>query len=221
MRANNIFFSVASIIKIFTLLFLLTFSSKSEENESKFYSNDKGILSIMYHRFDEIKYPSTNIRMEIFRKHMNIISEKNYTFLSPKEFDEKFSKKKLTKKILITIDDGFSSFYEKAWPYFKEKKIPFILFISTEAIGKKGYMNWNEIKEIEKENFAFIGNHSHSHNYLLNLSFDEFKKDIIKSIEIFEDNLGYNPIFFSYPFGEFSSKQLNNYLKTQNIALKM
>ncbi len=140
---------------------------------------------------------------------MNIISEKNYTFLSPKEFDEKFYKKKLTKKILITIDDGFSSFYEKAWPYFKEKKIPFILFISTEAIGKKGYMNWNEIKEIEKENFAFIGNHSHSHNYLLDLSFDEFKKDIIKSIEIFEDNLGYNPIFFSYPFGEFSSKQLS------------
>ena len=70
-------------------------------------------------------------------------------------------------------------------------------------------MNWDEIKEIEKESFAFIGNHSHSHDYLLDLSFDEFKADIIKSIEIFEDNLGYNPIFFSYPFGEFSKKQLS------------
>ena len=207
MRPNNIFFPVASIIKIFILLSILTFSSKSEENESKFFSNDKGILSIMYHRFDEVKYPSTNIQMEIFKKHMNIISEKNYSFLSPKEFDKEFSQKKFTKKILITIDDGFSSFYEKAWPYLKEKEIPFILFISTEAIGKKGYMNWNQIKEIEKESFAFIGNHSHSHNYLLDLSFDEFKEDITKSIHIFEDNLGYSPIFFSYPFGEFSYKQ--------------
>ena len=163
----------------------------------------------MYHRFDEIKYPSTNIRMEVFRKHMDIISKKNYSYLNPKEFDKKFSERKIKKKILITIDDGFSSFYEKAWPYLKEKQIPFILFISTEAIGKNGYMNWDEIKEIEKESFTFIGNHSHSHDYLLDLSFDEFKADIIKSAEIFEDNLGYNPIFFSYPFGEFSEKQLS------------
>ena len=162
----------------------------------------------MYHRFDEIKYPSTNIRMEVFRKHMDIISKKNYSYLNPKDFDKKFSERKIKKKILITIDDGFSSFYEKAWPYLKEKQIPFILFISTESIGKNGYMNWNEIKEIEKESFAFIGNHSHSHDYLLDLSFEKFKADIIKSVEIFEDKLGYNPIFFSYPFGEFSKKQL-------------
>ena len=163
----------------------------------------------MYHRFDEIKYPSTNIRMEIFKKHMDTISKKNYSFLSPKEFDMKFSEKKITKKVLITIDDGFSSFYEKAWPYLKEKKIPFILFISTEAIGKNGYMNWDEIKEIERESFAFIGNHSHSHDYLLDLTFDEFKTDIIKSVKIFKDNLGYNPIFFSYPFGEFNNNQIS------------
>ena len=92
----------------------------------------------MYHRFDEIKYPSTNIRMEVFRKHMDIISEKNYNYLNPKDFDKKFSERKIKKKILITIDDGFLSFYEKAWPYLKEKQIPFILFISTEAIGKNG-----------------------------------------------------------------------------------
>jgi len=163
----------------------------------------------MYHRFDEIKYPSTNIRMEVFRKHMDIISKKNYSYLNPKDFDKKFSERKIKKKILITIDDGFSSFYEKAWPYLKEKQIPFILFISTESIGKNGYMNWDEIKEIEKESFAFIGNHSHSHDYLLDLSFEKFKADIIKSVKIFEDNLGYNPIFFSYPFGEFSEKQLS------------
>ncbi len=183
------------------------FNSNAEESENKFFANDKGILSIMYHRFDEVKYPSTNIQMEIFKKHINIISKKKYSFLNPIEFEEKFPQKKNDKLILLTIDDGFSSFYENAWPFLKEKRIPFILFISTEAIGKKGYMNWNEIKEIEKESFAFIGNHSHSHEYLLDVTFDNFKKDILQSKKIFESNLGYNPIFFSYPFGEFSFKQ--------------
>ena len=161
----------------------------------------------MYHRFNENKYPSTNIKMEIFKKHMEIIIDKKYNFLNPEDFDKNFFKVKKNKKILITIDDGFSSFYENAWPYLKEKKIPFILFISTEAIGKNGYMNWEQIKEIEKESFAFIGNHSHSHEYLLEFGIDEFKNDILKSIEIFKKNLGYNPIYFSYPFGEFSLEQ--------------
>ena len=68
-------------------------------------------------------------------------------------------------------------------------------------------MTWDQIKEIEKESFAFIGNHSHSHEYLINFEFDKFKNDIDQSISIFKDKLGYNPIYFSYPFGEYSLKQ--------------
>ena len=207
MRPNKTFSLVASIINIFIISIFLAFSVKSEENKIKSFANDRGILSIMYHRFNENKYPSTNIKMEIFKKHMEIIIDKKYNFLNPEDFDKNFFKVKKNKKILITIDDGFSSFYENAWPYLKEKKIPFILFISTESIGKNGYMSWEQIKEIEKESFAFIGNHSHSHEYLLEFGIDEFKNDILKSIEIFKKNLGYNPIYFSYPFGEFSLEQ--------------
>ena len=161
----------------------------------------------MYHRFNENKYPSTNIQIEIFKKQIEIIKKNNFEFNNPVEFDLKFFSPKSEKKILITIDDAFSSFYQNAWPYLKENKIPFILFVSTEPIGKFGYMNWKQVKEIDKEDFAFIGNHSHSHKYLVNLDFEEFKKDIDQSIMIFEEKLGYNPKYFSYPFGEYSLRQ--------------
>ena len=166
-----------------------------------------GTLSIMYHRFNESKYPSTNTDIEIFKKHINIIKKNNFDFYSPDQFDLNFNKPKSNKKILITVDDAFSSFYENAWPYLKKNEIPFILFISTEPIGKHGYMTWEQIREVEKENFAFIGNHSHSHEYLINFDFKKFKKDIDQSILIFKDKLGYNPIYFSYPFGEYSLTQ--------------
>ena len=91
-------------------------------------------------------------------------------------FKRTFDKPKDEKKILITIDDAFSSFYENAWPFLKRNKIPFILFVSTEPVGKNGYMTWKQIKEVEREEFAFIGNHSHSHEYLIDFSFDEFQK---------------------------------------------
>ena len=161
----------------------------------------------MYHRFEENKYPSTNIKIDVFQKHLNIIKENKLSFLNPKNFELEFNKVSEEKKILLTIDDAFSSFYLNAWPILKKNKIPFILFVSTEAVGKKGYMSWDEIIEISKEDFVFIGNHSHSHEYLVKYKFEKFKKDILKSIKIFEKNLGYNSKFFSYPFGEYSLEQ--------------
>ena len=161
----------------------------------------------MYHRFEENKYPSTNIRIDEFKKHISIIEDNKLEFLNPKNFDYEFTKISKEKKILLTIDDAFSSFYNNAWPILKKRKIPFILFVSTETVGKSGYMDWNEIIEISKEDFVYIGNHSHSHKYLTKYKFDEFKKDINLSIEIFKKKLNYNPNFFSYPFGEYNLEQ--------------
>ena len=163
----------------------------------------------MYHRFDENKYPSTNIKIEIFKKQIELIKKNNIEFYNPSNFVKDFNLPKKNKKILLTIDDAFSSFYEKAWPYLKENKIPFILFVSTEPVGKIGYMNWKQIKEVEKENFAFIGNHSHSHEYLIEYDFNKFKNDTEDSIKIFKNKIGYNPVFYSYPFGEYSLQQKN------------
>ena len=205
MSVKKISSLAASTIKLFIILLIFTSNSKAEENNIKYYSGDKGILSLMYHRFNEEKYPSTKIQINIFKEHIKIIKDLNYSFYNPRELDKNFSKIKTEKKILITIDDAFSSFFEVAWPFLKKEKIPFILFVSTEAVGKNGYMTWEQIKIIEKEPNAFVGNHSHSHDYLVNFTKENLVKDINIANKIFEKNLGYNPIFFSYPFDEYSN----------------
>ena len=204
MCVKKILSLAASTIKLFIIIILFTTNSKADEINIKYYSEDMGILTLMYHRFDEKKYPSTNIQMNIFKEQIKIIKSLNYNFYDPGDFKKNFQIPKNEKKILITIDDAFSSFYESAWPYLKNNQIPFILFVSTEAIGKNGYMNWQQIKEIEKEPNVYIGNHSHSHDYLVNFKKEDFVDDINKANKILINNLGYNPIFFSYPFGEYS-----------------
>jgi peptidoglycan/xylan/chitin deacetylase (PgdA/CDA1 family) len=158
----------------------------------------------MYHRFDENKYPSTNIQMNIFLQQIQLIKDLNYDFIHPENFEKNFNIPKKQKKILITIDDAFQSFYEVAWPFLKENKIPFILFVSTEPVGNKGYMTWDQIKEVEQESFAIIGHHSHSHDYLIDVGNEEFIKDIEIANKIFTEKIGYIPSLFSYPFGEYS-----------------
>ena len=165
----------------------------------------------MYHRFDENKYPSTNIKMEVFVEQIAMIKNANYEFYDIQEFIDNFNQPKNKKKILITIDDAFSSFYEIAWPFLKENRIPFILFVSTEPVGKKGYMTWDQIREIEQESYGYIGHHSHTHDYLIEKSEEDFIKDIEIASKIFLKELGYVPNLFSYPFGEYS-KFMKDYI---------
>ena len=171
----------------------------------------------MYHRFNENKYPSTNIKMDIFKKQIEIIKNKNYEFYNPNFFLDEFKKPKNKKKILITIDDAFKSFYNEAWPYLKENQIPFILFVSTEPVGKNGYMTWNEIKEIDDSEFGFIGHHSHTHEYLIDMNYLDFVDDIETATKIFKEKLGYVPTIFSYPFGEYSL-EMKKYIEKNFMA---
>ena len=170
----------------------------------------------MYHRFEENKYPSTNIKINDFLEHIKIIEENNISFVNPSKFENDLKNKKKERKILLTIDDGFLSFYENAWPILKKKKIPFILFVSTREVGAFNYMSWDQIREISKEDFVEIGNHSHTHEYLVDEESEFIKDDIEKSISIFKKELGKSSVFFSYPFGEYSI-EFKNIIKALNF----
>ncbi len=158
----------------------------------------------MYHRFNESKYPSTNIQVDVFKEQISIIEETGIKFIHPKRFHESLSQNKKERKVLLTIDDGLLSFYNNAWPILKQKKIPFILFVNTREVGSYNYMNWDQLLELYNSENVEIGNHSHSHEYLVEEDYQTIKSDIQKSIKIFKEKLGTNSDFFSYPFGEYS-----------------
>ena len=143
--------------------------------------SEKGIITLMYHRFEENKYPSTNIKINDFKKHIELIKNSNIEFINEKTLKEIVLKKKnyTEKKILLTIDDAFLSFYKNAWPILQKEKIPFILFVNTREINNRhpNYMSWDQIREIHKSNIGVIGGHSFSHEYLAFATEDEIIKE--------------------------------------------
>ena len=165
---------------------------------------NNGVITLMYHRFNENKYPSTNIKNEIFIEHLNLINKSNIKFIKFQKFEEIIKTNIEKNYILLTIDDAFESFYKNAWPILKKREIPFVLFVSTREVGKYGYMTWQQIKEVQSSGLATIGNHSHSHEYLIDWEENKIKSDLKNSIEIFKKKLGHSPKIFSYPFGEYS-----------------
>ena len=81
----------------------------------------------MYHRFEESKYPSTNIQLEVFKKQLEVIENEGIKFVHPRNFQQSLSKNKENRKILFTVDDGLLSFYKNAWPILKEKDTFYII----------------------------------------------------------------------------------------------
>ena len=79
-------------------------------------------------------------------------------------------------------------------------------------------MTWDEIKEINDSEIGYIGHHSHTHEYLIDMKESEFIEDIETATKIFKEKLGYKPSIFSYPFGEYSLFMKNYIAKNFEIA---
>lgn len=200
-------FMVSFIKKIILITFLII--ANLSQISAQEYQNEKGIIGLMYHRFEENKYPSTNVKMKEFNLQLEIIKQNNLEFISIDELRKILIENKNyeNKKILITVDDAYRSFYENGWKVLKEKKIPFILFFNTREVNANNpnYMTWDQIREIHNSKIGVIGGHSFSHEYLINKSESEIKEDLEKSHKDYLRELNFRPKYFSYPFGEYSS----------------
>ena len=74
--------------------------------------------------------------MNFFKEHIELIEASGFSFYHPKDFENDFDTPKKDKKILLTIDDGFESFYMNAWPYLKEKKFHFYCLYQLNLLEK-------------------------------------------------------------------------------------
>jgi peptidoglycan/xylan/chitin deacetylase (PgdA/CDA1 family) len=171
-------------------------------------SEEKGVIGLMYHRFEENRYPTTNVRIREFMKQLDAIKKKNLEFINMDQLMDimEYRLPMDRKRVLLTIDDAYASFYKNAWPILKKEQIPFTLFLNTKEIDQKNrnYMSWEQIRELKASGLATIGHHSYSHDYIVNWDKEEIRKDLLRANADFQRELGYVPVYFSYPFGEYS-----------------
>lgn len=208
---------------LFFLISLLTFacSSKSQDGKTAAVENtaypesvaeeatssQKNVVCFIYHRFGEDRYPSTSVSVADFKAHLEYLKNKNFTVMSLSQAIDYVASGDEAKKVaVITVDDGFKSFYTRALPLLRQYNFPATLFLNTETVAGSDYMDWSEIKEAA-ENGIEIGNHTHSHAFFLNMPREErykaFKKEIEMTQEIIAKNLEIKPECFAYPYGEF------------------
>jgi len=132
--------------------------------------NDDGVrVSVLgYHDFT-ISEPETEMKIKVdkFRKQMELIRELGITVISFDDFDawKRGAKPIPEKSMLITVDDGWKSFHQHAYPVLKEFNYPFTLFLYKNYVDGGGKaLTTTMIREMTAHG-ATIGSHSVSHPY--------------------------------------------------------
>jgi len=163
---------------------------------------------LVFHRFNDPRYPSTNISNQRLREVFDYLKDNNYRVLSLEELVNQVEEDKpiSDKTVALTIDDGYESFYENGLEIFKEYNYPFTIFINTKAINYNygDFLTWEQLGEISR--YGSIGSHSYGHKHLTRLPLEELRDEVKKSIDDIYQNLGIETEFFSYPYGEYNSR---------------
>jgi poly-beta-1,6-N-acetyl-D-glucosamine N-deacetylase len=167
----------------------------------------KAAVVIMYHRFGESAYPSTNIQLDQFEAHIRALRDGSYNVVPLDTIVAAFVRGEALpdRTVGISIDDAYLSAYREAAPRLLAAGLPWTLFVATEPVerSQSGYMTWEQIRELERSGVT-IGSQTESHPHMADNATDENAIELQRSKEQFTAQLGKPPTLFAYPYGEAS-----------------
>src|SRR5690606_6768226 len=107
------------------------------------------------------------------------------------------------------LDDGWRSAYHIAFPILKKYGFTATLFVSTDFIGCKNALSWQQIRELAESGFD-IQCHTKTHRNLAQSekaeSFEEYFRNLRREISIprnvIKEKLGKTCRYIAYPYGE-------------------
>ena len=197
-----------------TLVFLLGTPALAEKNEST-GAVGEGVTVLIYHRFGEEKYPSTNIAVDRFSEQMQFLKKNNYQVIPLEQLVHSLQggSSLPDRAVVITVDDGYRSVYTEAWPVLKQYGYPFTVFVYAQNTENKhwNYLTWDQIKEMKAAGVDFQ-NHGFAHEHMAfkpsEMNLDEYKSwiraDLAVSTGILSEELKERPRFFAVPYGEYN-----------------
>lgn len=141
-----------------------------------------------------------------FEIQLEYLKNHGYTAISFDDLTNYFNGSTLpAKPVIISFDDGLENQYLNALPILKKEEMVATFFIYTNAIGRRNFFTWEQVKELILAKMT-IGSHSKSHPFLWKITdHAQLKTELADSKNIIEKNIGKTITTFAYPFGLYKS----------------
>lgn len=178
----------------------------------------QAIPILTYHRFAENCSSLLCMPTKIFELQMRYLKENGYHVITAEDLVDFLDYRQglPQKSVLITMDDGYRSVYNIAYPILKKYGFKATLFIYTSFVGvSKMAITWDQLKEMQANGFT-IGSHTIYHSDLTNPKEDEseqehivrVKEELNGSKKIIDQKLGQDTYFLAYPFGYYDQRSI-------------
>jgi len=174
---------------------------------------------LVYHTFAETCKSSLCLPREVFDKQMAHLKDRGYHVIPLSDLIGflEFRTALPEKAVVITIDDGYRSVYDIAFPILRKYGFTATLFVYMDFIGIPGSsVTWDQLKEM-KENGFEVGSHTVSHCNLTKRHEDEteqaylerIEKELVLSKRTTDERLHQDTISLAFPYGAYNQEVLD------------
>jgi peptidoglycan/xylan/chitin deacetylase (PgdA/CDA1 family) len=130
------------------------------------------------------------------------------------------------RSVVITVDDGYESFYRHAFPLLKKYGFAATLFVYTDFVGAADAVNWAELQELVDSGLVSVQAHSRTHRNLIERQSGESDESYTRMLasevrtprELIERKLHTPQPHYAYPYGD-ANEPVLDMLASQHFAL--
>ena len=149
---------------------------------------------------------SLNVGVSHFERQMWFLRTFGFRPISLDEFNEiKTGKTKPRgREVLITFDDGHSTYLKYALPILERYKIPSANFLIWDHLQRRweSDMSLEQAQELTHQSLIMFGSHTLSHPALTRIPLEQAKTEIVQSKKELEKALAKPVDYFCYPEGD-------------------
>lgn len=181
---------------------------------------------IMYHYVEYVKDDGDLIRKKLdivpslFEGHLQALRKANYETYFVKDIPDILngSIHYSTQSAVLTFDDGYEDFYTDVFPLLKKYHMRATIYVIYDYIGRKGFLNEEQIRTLSESDLIEIGSHTLDHIYLKQAPKNYADTQIIESKKKFEERFGIKIYTFAYPYGAFNNDNIESVQKAGYTA---
>lgn len=171
---------------------------------------------LMYHHIrvnpkpNDPVWASLNVTPDLLNSELNYLSTNGFHVISLDDLYAVLNGEPLpSKPIVLTFDDGYSNFFETAYPLLKKYNMKATEFVITEVETAPAYLSWGQIEEMSKSGLIDFGAHTQHHPFLTSLSQATARREITVSKSELETHVGKPVRWFAYPYGSYNDFVVN------------
>jgi len=190
------------------------------QNEAPSNSYCLRVPVLMYHHVEPIDlanaegHAQLTVDSGVFDSQMKYLVDNGYKTISADELvNALISHQRISKAVVVTLDDGYSDNYNYAFQIAKKYNIVLNLMIPTGLIGNPGYMSWDNLKEMVSSGIVNAYDHTWSHYSMPRGDMAKEEMEIMTAKKQLEEYLGREVKIFAYPYGSLNQTSVDILVK--------